>query len=81
MRIYELTPTNGQKSFYGKAIVKVEDDGTKILESYRTPIIKELASGELIRLYDGWTPTTGKHIKSFCGLNKKEYMSLGGKRK
>lgn len=78
MRIYELAPTNGQKSFYGKAIVKVEDDGTEILESYRTPIIKKTASGELIRLYDEWTQTTGKHIKAFCGLNKKEYMSLGG---
>lgn len=79
MRIYELTPTSGQKSFYGKAIVKVEDNGTEILESYRTPIVKKTASGELIRLYDGWTATTGKHIKAFCGLNKKEYMSLGGK--
>lgn len=81
MRIYELTPTNGQKNFYGKAIVKVEDDGTEILESYRTPIIKKTASGELIRLYDEWTQTTGKHIKAFCGLNKKEYMNLGGMEK
>lgn len=76
MKVYELTPTNGQKSFYGKAIVKIEDDGTEVLESYGTPVIKKLNNGELIRLYDGYTQTTVKHIKAFCGLNKKEYMSL-----
>lgn len=76
MKIYELTPTNGQKSFYGKAYIEIDEDGTEILKSYGTPIIKRQASGELIRLYEGWTQTTGKHIKAFCGLNKKEYMGL-----
>lgn len=76
MKIYELTPTNGQKSFYGKAIVKIEENGTETLFSYNTPIIKREKDGELIKLYDGWTQTTGKHIKAFCGLSKKEYMSL-----
>lgn len=27
MRKYELIPTNGSKSFYGKAIVQVNDSG------------------------------------------------------
>lgn len=76
MRIYELTPANGQKSFYGKAFVEIDEDGTEILKSYNTPTIEKLPSGELIRLYDGWTQTTGKHVKAFCGLNKKEYMKL-----
>lgn len=76
MKTYELTPTNGQKNFSGKAKVIIEDDGTEILYSYDTPIVKRLVNGELIKLYDGWTQTTGKHIKSFCGLNKKEYMNL-----
>lgn len=76
MKRYELTPTNGQQSFYGKAFVEIEEDGTEILYSYNTPIIKRLKSGELIKIYDEWTQTTGRHIKAFCGLNKKEYTNL-----
>lgn len=76
MRKYELVPTDGRKSFYGKAVVVVEDNGTETLYSYGTPIIKRLASGELVKLWSGWTATTGRHIKAFCGLSKAEYMSL-----
>ena len=35
-KIYELTPTTGyQQSFYGKAKVVVEDDGTETLYIYK----------------------------------------------
>lgn len=76
MSKYELKPTDGRKSFYGKAVVMVEDNGTETLYSYNTPIIKRLVSGELVKIWDGWTATTGRHIKAFCGLNKAAYMSL-----
>ena len=76
MRKYELVPTDGRKSFYGKAVVIVEDNGTETLYSYNTPIIKRLVSGELVKLWDGWTATTGRHIQAFCGLNKAAFMSL-----
>lgn len=76
MSKYELKPTDGRKSFYGKAVVVVEDNGTETLYSYGTPIVKRLVSGELVKLWDGWTATTGRHIKAFCGLSKAEYMSL-----
>lgn len=76
MRKYELIPMTGQKSFYGKAVVVVEDNGTETLYSYGTPIVKRLVSGELVKMWDGWTATTGRHIKAFCGLNKAAYMSL-----
>lgn len=76
MRKNELIPADGRKSFYGKAVVIVEDDGTETLYSYETPIIKRLVSGELVKLWSGWTATTGRHIKAFCGLSKAEYMSL-----
>lgn len=76
MKKYELTPTNGRKSFYGKAVVIVEEDGTETLYSYNTPIIKRTAAGELVKLWDGWTATTGNHIITFCGLNKAAYMAL-----
>lgn len=60
-KIYELTPTTGyQQSFYGKAKVVVEEDGTETLYSYDTPIIKRLPNGTLVRLYDDYTMTTGK---------------------
>lgn len=76
MRKYELSPADGRKSFYGKAVVIVEDNGTETLYSYNTPIIKRLVSGELVKLWDGWTATTGRHIQAFCGLNKAAYMNL-----
>lgn len=76
MKRYELRPTDGRKSFYGKAIVTIDEDGTETLSSYNTPIIKRTVSGELVKLWDGWTSTTGRHIKAFCGLNKAQYMSL-----
>lgn len=76
MKQYELRPTDGRKSFYGKAIVTIDEDGTETLSSYNTPIIKRTVSGELVKLWDGWTSTTGRPIKAFCGLNKAQYMSL-----
>lgn len=76
MRKYELIPMTGQKSFYGKAVVVVEDNGTETLYSYGTPIVKRLVSGELVKMWDGWTTTTGRHIQAFCGLNKAAYMNL-----
>ena len=60
MKRYELTPNGTQKSFYGKAVVMVDSDGTETLYSYNTPIIKRLASGELVKLWGGWSNTTGK---------------------
>lgn len=76
MKIYELKPITSQKSFYGKAFVEIDDNGDEILYSYNTPIIKKLVDGTYKKLWDGWTATTGKHIKSFCGLSKAEFMGL-----
>ena len=53
MKIYDLIPTDGQKSFYGKATVCIADDETETLYSYNTPIIKRTAAGELVRIWDG----------------------------
>lgn len=75
MQIIELYPGTSQKSFYGKAIVRIDKDGTETLYSYGTPIIKRDGGG-LHKLWDGWSATTGKHIKAFCGLNKKDFEAL-----
>ena len=76
MEIYELIPTNSQKSFT-KSDSYYHDEGTETLISYDTPIIERTADGKLNRLwFSDWTATTGRHIKSFCGLNKKQFMEL-----
>ncbi len=76
MKKYELMPTDGRKSFYGKAIVEIDDNGTETLYSYGTPIISRDKDGRLERLYNSWTATTGRHIIAFCGMNKKQFMSM-----
>lgn len=76
MKMYELKLIDGRKSFYRKARVLVEDNGTETLYSYETAIIKRTAAGELVRLWAGWSATTGRHIAAFCGLNKAGFMAL-----
>lgn len=76
MKRYELSPIDSRKSFYGKAVVEIDAAGVETLLSYNTPIIKRTPPGELVKLWDGWTSTTGRHIKAFCGLNKAQYMSI-----
>lgn len=76
LKTYELHPAQNQKSFYGKAIVKVDENGTETLYSYETPIISKNKDGKLTRLRFDYTATTGKHIKAFCGLNKAEFEKL-----
>lgn len=76
MRIYELIPVGSVKSFYGKAIVVVDDNGNETLKSYNTDVIRQDADGTLHRLYDKWTATTGRHIFAFCGISKKEWDKM-----
>lgn len=73
---YELKPTNGRKSFYNKAYVEVDENGNETLYSYNTPVIRRNKDGSLHRLWKDFSPATGVHIKSFCELNKKDYLSL-----
>lgn len=76
MKCYELIPIDGRKSFYGKALIEIAQDGTETLYSYNTPIIKRTPAGNLVKIWDGWTATTGRHIKAFCGLDKKQFAAL-----
>lgn len=76
MKTYALMPTDSRKSFYNKALVTVNDDGSEVLTSYTTQVAKRMPTGEIIKLWDGWTATTGRHIKAFCGLSKSEWDAL-----
>lgn len=68
MTRYELTPTNGRKSFYGKAIVRMEG-ASKTLYSYDTPVAR--INGGRVTLLDKWdySATTLTHVRSFLESN------------
>ena len=74
--IYELTPRDSRKSFYGKALVIEMKNGDVLLQSYSTIVLIKKPDGKLIRTWDGWSATTGRHIAAFAGINKKEYLKL-----
>lgn len=75
VNVYEACPVGNQKSFYGKAKVFILANGMSVLKSYNTLIL--VKDGErLMKLWDGWSATTGKHIYSFCGICKKEWDNM-----
>ena len=76
MKRYELIPTDGRKSFYGKAIVIEKDNGEKVLQSYNTEVCKITSDGEFVRLWSGYSATTMRHVNSFLDLFN---LSGGGK--
>lgn len=70
MKVFELTPTNGRKSFNGKAKV-IEDNGVARLLSYTTIVAElDLNSREFI-INGSYSVTTNNHIKAF-----KEFYSV-----
>lgn len=85
MKKYDLKPANGQTSFYGKAIIEINDDGSETLYSYGTKILTRDPAGNITRHFNGiaangenvgFSVTTLKHVKSFCGLNKAAFIAL-----
>ena len=74
---YYLEPKGlSQKSFGGKAIVEEYENGDRILLSYLTPVLKKTKDGKLIRLWDGYSATTGRHIKAFAGITGSQFKSM-----
>ena len=71
-----LQPQDGHKSFYKKAIVFSFSNGTSLLRSYDTVVAVWDNKGNVYRTWEDWSVTTGRHIKSAVGLNKKEYLAL-----
>lgn len=76
MKKYGLLNDKGQVCRCGNPFVEIEEDGTETLFSYYTPIIQRDKKGNLKRIWAGWSQTTGKHIKYFCGINKEQFVSL-----
>lgn len=81
MRVYDLQALDA-RSFYGKAKVLHFDDGTLVLRSYNTDVLRVDPDGTPHRLDSlwaretGWSATTGRHVKALCGLNKAAFMAL-----
>lgn len=67
MKIYDLIPTDGRKRFYGKAKV-IEKDGEIILQSYDTFVCMINKSGEFVRMWEGYSVTTMRHINAFIEM-------------
>lgn len=65
-RCFDLPCLDSHKSFYGKAQITEYPNGEKVLQSYNTNVCKITAEGEFVRLWDGNTMTTNRHICSFC---------------
>lgn len=64
MKVFELKPINGRKSFYGKAVAIEQDNGEIALKSYNT-IVAKIVNGEFKRLWWGYSQTTMSHINAF----------------
>ena len=75
-KVYELTPVDGRASFYGKAKVFMDGNGNEYLMSYTTVVVKRDNTGKLSRCWSEWSATTGRHVRAFCGLDKKGYTAL-----
>ena len=76
VRSYEVRPTNGQKSFYGRAVVTLYEDGSEVLKSYNTNVLMHDGAGKWYRLWSGFSVTTGKHIKAWCNITPQEYKAM-----
>lgn len=83
MLVMNLISSNNQaqKSFYGKAKV-VMDSGKVYLQSYDTFVCYMDENGQFLRLWNGWSATTARHINAFRNaydlpvISKKEWNSM-----
>lgn len=76
MKTYGILNEKGEQFRCGAPVVVIDDDGTEHLISYNTEILRKDAQGNLKRVWTSWSQTTGKHVKAYCGLDKKGYEAL-----
>ena len=67
MKKFELAPIDSRKSFYGKAFVTEYSDKLAILTSYTTEVAR-IESGQFVRMWDGYSPTTQRHVNAFRSM-------------
>jgi len=76
MKTYGLLNDKGEQFRCGAPVVIIDDNETEHLISYNTEILQKDKNGTTKRVWTGWSQTTGKHIKAYCGLNKAGYEAL-----
>lgn len=64
-KVYDLPCYRTRKSFYGKAKVIEKPNGDKELQSYDTIVCKITKRKKFVRLWDGESQTTMRHVESF----------------
>ena len=65
MTMYALTDKQRLRSM--QAWIKTYADGTQILQSYNTDVVKRTPDGQYIRLWNSWSVTTSKQVRAWCG--------------
>ena len=81
MIFVDLEPMGLQKSFYGKAKYSFYEK-EYFLKSYDTIVCKMTLNRTLVRLWDGYSDTTLRHVNAFCRkcglpkISKKDWMSM-----
>jgi hypothetical protein len=69
-RVSELSPQyDSSKSFYGKAKVVTDSDGTQILYSYDTPVVEIKDDKVVLKPMWDSSATTLRHVKEFLKQN------------
>ena len=63
----EMLKATTQKSYYGKATVIYNDNGTVDLKSYDTIVIS-IVNGEPVKRWNGYSNTTKNHVNDFLRL-------------
>lgn len=76
MKQYGVLNEKGEQFRCGNPVIVEDNDGVKHLFSYNTEIMTQHKDGKFYRVWTGWSQTTGKHIKAFCGLNKAGFDNL-----
>ena len=68
MKILDLKPLNGLKSFGGKAQIIIMNGNTIQLRSFETIVAEYNTKEEIVNVFDWFSSITAKHINSFLGL-------------
>ena len=85
LTVDDLNGGNVQRSFYGKARIATYKNGRTFntyLISYNTAVCMLDSAGRFIRLWNGYSATTAKHIARFMdryglhGVNKADWLNM-----
>ena len=54
---------------YMQAWIKEYEDGTLVLQSYDTDVVRRTPSGQYIRLWEGWSVSTSRQVQRAFSQN------------